>query len=354
MANMGEHTNLEPKSVAEYRQTADAHAQELKSFWKRFAVSGLFVIAAVIIVFACLAWFAANNRVQAKTSSLSAKADRFTLVAEGEGEEGAHVGYYERDGQKVELDGLTLSDSMVVTSDSNLNNDTKGSLYPGARGSITFTITPLVNGLKEVTVKLSRVLKMGDKVVDSKTVAKSDAGLSDDQTSAWYLTQGHLLFFLGCTTDGYYTNRVAGDTITIPEESFKDENGDKQAVEITLYWVWPEYIQNFILVGNANYYKNLFASVGENENSDYRSMQAFINANKSMFYYGASDGVETSSAPSLEQNMSSGDIATCGALYNNADELIGKNVQYVQLRLSASESIATSGGADVTGGVTQQ
>ena len=84
MTNTGEHTDLGPKSAEEYRQTADAHAQELRSFWKRFAVSGLFVIAAVIIVFACLAWFVANNRVQAETGSLSAQGVTFTMTAAGE------------------------------------------------------------------------------------------------------------------------------------------------------------------------------------------------------------------------------------------------------------------------------
>lgn len=33
----------------------------LKDFWKDFLVSGLFVLAAIVAIFACLAWFAANN-----------------------------------------------------------------------------------------------------------------------------------------------------------------------------------------------------------------------------------------------------------------------------------------------------
>ena len=162
MSGMDRHSELQQhKTAAEYRQAADEHVRTLKDFWKDFLVSGLFVLAAIVAIFACLAWFAANNRVSATGSTIGAKADRYTLTAAGEGESGAHVGYYERTAEeKQTIDGLDTADAMTVTLGSNLNNETAGSLYPGARGKITFTVKPLVGDLDGVTINLSRLLKV--------------------------------------------------------------------------------------------------------------------------------------------------------------------------------------------------
>ena len=92
MSGMDRHSELQQhKTAAEYRQAADEHVRTLKDFWKDFLVSGLFVLAAIVAIFACLAWFAANNRVSATGGTIGAKADRYTLTAAGEGESGAHV-----------------------------------------------------------------------------------------------------------------------------------------------------------------------------------------------------------------------------------------------------------------------
>ena len=134
MSGMDRHSELQQhKTAAEYRQAADEHVRTLKDFWKDFLVSGLFVLAAIVAIFACLAWFAANNRVSATGSTIGAKAGRYTLTAAGEGESGAHVGYYERSERTPEekhaIDGLDTTDAMTVTLGSNLNNETAGSLY---------------------------------------------------------------------------------------------------------------------------------------------------------------------------------------------------------------------------------
>lgn len=80
MSGMDRHSELQQhKTAAEYRQAADEHVRTLKDFWKDFLVSGLFVLAAIVAIFACLAWFAANNRVSATGSTIGAKGPRFVL-----------------------------------------------------------------------------------------------------------------------------------------------------------------------------------------------------------------------------------------------------------------------------------
>ena len=326
MSGMDRHSEPQQhKTAAEYRQAADEHVRTLKDFWKDFLVSGLFVLAAIVAIFACLAWFAANNRVSATGSTIGAKADRYTIAAAGEGESGAHVGYYERSGrtdeEKKVIDGLDTTDAMTVTLTSNLNNETAGSLYPGARGQITFTVTPRTDNLGDITINLSRVLK-----AKSNIYKEADGNLSDEASALLGLVKGHLLFFTKCD-NGYYSGRVANSKITIEKKNFfEGESGlTKRPFTFTLYWVWPEYFQNFVLTGNTNYYKNLFAAEGE----DYVALKTDVNKNKATYFYDPSSTVAVSDPYD--------NVVTYSALYNNADEKIGNEVISIQLRITAQE-----------------
>ena len=342
MSGMDRHSELQQhKTAAEYRQAADEHVRTLKDFWKDFLVSGLFVLAAIVAIFACLAWFAANNRVSATGSTIGAKAARYSLTAAGEGDDGAHVGYYERtDAEKQNIAKLDTTDAMTVTLGSNLNNETAGSLYPGARGKITFTVKPLVSDLDGVTINLSRLLK-----VTNIVGAVGDGGtLAPEAEALLGLIKGHLLFFTSCDQNGYYSGRVVDSKIEIRKIEFC-ENGDvtkptNKPVTINLYWVWPEYFQNFVLTGNTNYYKNLFAAAGDAK-SDYGALQADMNAHKANYFYGAANGTSAANAPAVSADISFGDTAICSALYNNADEQIGNKVKYIQLRISAQEGVSS-------------
>ena len=340
MSGMDRHSELQQhKTAAEYRQAADEHVRTLKDFWKDFLVSGLFVLAAIVAIFACLAWFAANNRVSATGSTIGAKAARYSLTAAGEGDDGAHVGYYERtDAEKQNIVGLDTSDAMTVTLESNLNNESAGSLYPGARGKITFTVTPRTDNLGDITINLSRVLKVKENIYK-----EADGNLSNDASTVLGLVKGHLLFFTGCE-NGYYSGRVEDGKITIPKSKFcideKTTNPTDQSVPVTLYWVWPEYFQNFVLTGNTNYYKNLFAAAGDAK-SDYGTLQTDMNEHKANYFYGAANGTSAANAPTVSADMSSSDTAICSALYNNADEQIGNKVEYIQLRISAREGVSS-------------
>ena len=340
MSGMDRHSELQQhKTAAEYRQAADEHVRTLKDFWKDFLVSGLFVLAAIVAIFACLAWFAANNRVSATGSTIGAKADRYTLTAEGEGESNAHVGYYERTAEeKQTIADLDTADAMTVTLTSNLNNETAGSLYPGARGKITFTVKPLVDDLNGVTINLSRVLK-----VTGNVVVEDGKALTPDAQTLLGLAKGHLLFFTSCDQNGYYSGRVSDSKIEIPKSKFckKGSSETTESVDVNLYWVWPEYFQNFVLTGNTNYYKNLFAPADKTTDYGYGALQADMNANKTNYFFGTASDVPAASAPTVSASMTSSDAAICSALYNDADEQIGDKVDYIQLRISAQEGVSS-------------
>lgn len=316
----GPHTNTEDElqhsqNAAEgYRAAADEHAQTLKDFWKHFMVSGLFVVAALVIILACVAWFLNNSQVKANGIDTSTAGARYAISSDG-----TQQGAYDQEVGKVDSqtgqDGLDVTDSMNVSATSNLVNLSENDvLGPGSYGQLTFTVTPYADDLGAVTVSLSREFK-------GKQGAVSDAVKT--------LASGHVLFFESCA-NGYYESPILDDELTITQNDFRDASGKTtKPVTKTLYWVWPEYIQNFVYTSKANYYKNLFAA----DNDSCKTMQNYINANPSSFYSVTSG----STVPALSSAMSSADLATCATAYNKADDEIGNAVEYYQVRLTANE-----------------
>ncbi len=305
MKATGQHTNHEELHAAQnaaegYRAVADEHAQALKDFWKRFMVSGLFVVAALVIIFACLAWFLNNSQVKATGVGVDTAGARFAISSDG-----AQKGVYDSEA------GLDVADSMNVSATSNLVNLSDGEvLGPGSYGQLTFTVTRYADDLEDVQIDISREFK-----------GKQGAGVSPVVRS---LASGHLLFFESCDDKGYYGSPILDDKLAI------DFSGNTtNSVTKTLYWVWPEYIQNFVYTGNANYYKNLFAA----DNDNYKAMQVYINEHQSSFYSMAS----SQTVPDLSSTMTSAELSACAAAYNKADDQIGNAVEYYQVRLTASE-----------------
>ena len=307
------------KAAAEYRQTADEHVKTLKDFWKDFLVSGIFILAAIVIIFACLAWFAANNRVSATGNGISAKGPRYTITSVVTDGQDSHAGVYD-DSTTMEKESDELSFS--VTNSSNLNNYTQEGLYPGASGVLSFTVTPYVDDIGDITISLFRIIQ-------TKNSAK-------DTTALINLLKGHLLFFTAKKGD-YYSGRVT-DSITIISDNFH-KDGKLAPMTVNLYWIWPEYFQNYVLTGNVGYYKNLFASVGEVD-SDYNTLLDDMNGNPTSYYSGTVDGKTSVKA---DPEMSSSDMTVGAALFNNADEKLGNEVDYLKIKLKAQESKTQEG-----------
>lgn len=320
MKATGQHTNHEElhasQNAAEgYRAVADEHTQTLKDFWKRFMASGLFVVAALVIILACLAWFLNNSQVNATGVGVDTAGARFAISSEG-----TQQGVYDRAAGEGEA-RLDVTDSMNVSATSNLVNLSSGdTLGPGSYGQLTFTVTPYADDLGDVRIDISREFK------GTQGAAVSDAVKA--------LASGHLLFFES-RVNGYYELPILGEQLTIPASDFRDTSNAIRPVTKTLYWVWPEYIQNFVYTGNANYYKNLFVTDDTKypAGQSYAAMQAYINGHQSSFYSIASN--ET--IPPLGSTMTSAALSTCATVYNKADDEIGNAVEYYQVRLTASE-----------------
>lgn len=306
MSGMDRHSEPQQhKTAAEYRQAADEHVRTLKDFWKDFLVSGLFVLAAIVAIFACLAWFAANNRVSATGSTIGAKADRYIITTDA-----GTKGVYDAGTGAT----FNIADSMDVTESSNFNNKTAGYLAPGASGSITFYVQWLDGSPEDLDVDITRSI--------IATTDDLNASVEDLKN----LLTGHILFFKNKDGDGYYSDWV-GSTYTVKAGEFNAAQNKK--VKCTLYWVWPEQFRSYVVPGYLNYTRGLFKSSG---GVDYANLLADINDDDDKTRYFKSD----SSVPDVSLGMSATDLQTCSLAYNEADEYLGNSVDKYQIRLTAS------------------
>lgn len=310
MSGMDRHSEPQQhKTAAEYRQAADEHARTLKDFWKDFLVSGLFVLAAIVAIFACLAWFAANNRVSATGSTIGAKGPRYIITTDTTGNKGVYD-----DGTGATFN---IADSMDVSGTSNFNNETAGYLAPGASGSITFYVQWLDGSPENVDIDITRSI--------IATTADLNASAEDFKN----LLTGHILFFKNKDDDGYYSNWVRS-TYTVTADEFNAAQDKK--VPCTLFWVWPEQFRSYVVPGYLNYIRGLFKTA---ESDDYVNLRDDINANKTRYFKSGSSVPDVSKVPDVSQGMSGTDLQTCSLAYNEADECLGNSVDKYQIRLTA-------------------
>lgn len=348
MSGMDRHSELQQhKTVAEYRQAADEHVRTLKDFWKDFLVSGLFVLAAIVAIFACLAWFAANNRASATGSTIAAKGPRFVLS----GTQGGTAGKYDtRDNYASD------STSLAVNNLFNLNNmSADGSLSPGSAGQLQLNVKPLCNDLRDITVEMTWEISVQTSAAGTDSVV--DASTNEEIiNSLKNLVRGHILVFQNKdASSGFYSNPLVPTTttvtqdgasvtvitqsFTIPARSFCAEgsNSTTKTATKTLYWIWPEQFKSYVRTGNAGYGGNLFAST----DAGYTALVGDIDTNHARYFRADSTSVPGQApgkVPPVKAGMSSADVETCVGYYNNADEVIGKNIKYIRVRFTAKEA----------------
>lgn len=236
-------------------------------------------------------------------------------------------------------------DIWLVDSGSNLNNyantgtdDGTLGIEPGSSGVIKFYIKPYQDVTIDFTFETigynSRSTVVGGEPTISMTELSSDAG-----DPACFLN-GHVLLFENFdSTSGYYSGLIpsGADGKRVFSRSFQlngsydaDTNDDRtnDAYEVDVYWIWPMTLDT--LVDNSNPSvtmicdKSAMPAQGETDN-DYTKVVNNICSYPQYYIKGYSPTTTYTEAKIKGRN----------AMYNDADQEIGMNVEYVLLRLDA-------------------
>ena len=309
-------------SSADYQAIAREHRDALETNKRIFLRSGLFVIlTALVIILAALGWFVMNNRTEAVSSLISAMSSRYALTTPGD-----EVGIWERGNTSLVFD---TSDKMNISDDSNFKNTGETSkLSPGSFGELEFVVDPIATDLAniEVTIDMNLQFRSGDNVTVSE----------DDKSKLAKYVKGHVLFFTH--KDGrYYSDWIGPDDhgsykLTIPAAEFKDKNGKTtNNISRRLYWIWPQQFHNYVYAGGGSYYRNLFAS---EDSWGYSNLIADMNAHKGKYFHFE----DSLTVGTIGSDMNGADYDSCTDAFNEADQLIGEKVEFIQIRINTVEN----------------
>ncbi|MCI6063928.1 hypothetical protein MR818_00815 [bacterium] len=331
---------------------------------KKKAVRSLFMAlsALVVMVGFCIAWFASNHRVNATGMNIeAANAQDFQLASKGKRQEAEQKYLKNEDSQNILNNGtayLINSDGKMIDASDDTDNtatyyvgftnlawrlDDDVTLMPGTSGSMTFYIIPRKENL--TSANLTFTLKAYED--DTKTGV---AAVSKDN-QLQNLVMGHILFFRNRDADGSYAGWIAPDengsyltgnseySFTVTPENKTTFEKDKP-YPVTLYWIWPNYIRNYI-------YTNQNGSLFTNpDSSDYKNLLKFLNKENfqnneaeqkySKIFYVKPDSGATSAKDStggngnqINSNITDAVLNECNEAYNNADQYIGENARYL-------------------------
>lgn len=361
------------KLPMEYQKQTQEQIEELKQQWKTFLKIGCIVLAAgiALIVF-CVAWFAANDQVGASGTGISATDCEFELAAAGT------AGAYDRlltvpGGVRVTADGKALdstdgnhsSVTWVVSPDSNLKNDKEnGGIEPGSSGSMTFYVISHIDGPLEVMLDLS--------LSGYKENGNSSGLEKITSPEVQQLLEGHILLFAGYDrTANSYECWISEDAEPWTMKDGTDqnislsrkENGELEwkidhaeagkAYAVTLYWIWPEMLESYLM--NAQTYTGkrplLFPEdVSDSADSRQNVLPADLFetmcstgggsafSNRYFLWEDGNDFGETVTPEVLSQLRRYFNPAVYRAAanyYDAADQYLGGNIQYVKLKLEA-------------------
>lgn len=327
--------------------------------------------ALVVMVGFSVAWFVSNHRVNATGMNIeAANAQDFQLASKGKRQEAEQKYLKNEDSQNILNNGtayLINSDGKMIAASDDTNNteiyyagftnlawrlDDDVTLMPGASGSMTFYIIPGKENL--TSANLTFTLKAYED--DTKTGV---AAVSKDN-QLQNLVMGHILFFRNWEADGSYAGWIAPDEngsylMANSEYSFTVTPENKTTFEkdipypVTLYWVWPNYIRNYI-------YTNQNGSLFTNpDSSDYKNLLKFLNKENfqnneaeqkysKIFYVkpdsGAASAKDSTSGNGnqINSNITDAVLNECNEAYNNADQYIGKNARYLYVDVTVDMS----------------
>ena len=372
----------EELTAEEYRQKAQEQIHELKDQWKIFFRTGIIILAAVIVIIAVsIAWFARNDKVDATGAGIQAAGSEFELAAawtDAASTKGVYDNLLEVSpgaelnvGNKSYLstDGSHTAISWAITDDSNMRNESgqHQGIEPGSSGKMTFNIISHKEGLLDVKLDLSFTGYQA-----TKDTVSTAADLKEIEESAQQLLEGHILLFAGYdeganSYKGWISEDAGswsmnlgtnGEKILLQEDgngglTWKTENAKKdKAYPVTVYWIWPERLESYLRKADTytGRYPLLFPEDAEGSDTGNPSAlpanlftkmcETGTNAGSNRYFRWENQETFTSTVTvdalkRLRNQFHSLVYREAAAYYDSADQYLGKNVQYVKLKLIA-------------------
>ena len=353
-----------------------ADQEVIKTMKREVAYRSFMVfVAATVLITVCVAWFANNQQVQASEMTIQPSIDGFELAAQGDSigvfDQSHRATGYETPSSSSDFitykgntitgyktSGDNASISWAVSNTSNMENVVDNSdvrLVPGSSGAMTFYIIPNGDGALSLKLKLSLQGLTEQESGETKTYVEAD---KDPQR----LLEHHLLLFAGKKGDTYNhwispdagsweglellesaegtpsaILSYSGDTLTWTGINLKKD----VAYPVTIYWIWPEVLGQYIFADARNNQPALFPNLPSGLFTKMAQADDGTICNDYMMWNDSIDNFKNEVNDGLLELLRAGTgnmamYQKISVYYNRADQYIGENVRYVRLTLDAN------------------
>lgn len=269
--------------------------------------SALVLSAFFTIVFGTAAWFVSNTKVDSGGVEISHQYDTIRLATKGVRQSAESTLLKLDDGTPYPPDGEPAK-TYYVTEDKEIAlrlSTPEVAVSPGMSGEISFYIIPNSNGPQTVTLHLG--LAGYEKITKDSGSKINDIVLSS-------LLSGHILLFKS-HENGLYSEWLPTDSVSTGGANYQItvSNPDAKAGKpwpVTIYWVWPLRYQNM-----AGDFGNIFGIFIEEQVENLKDVPGNKQYQYSQIFLTKRGALESAEARS--------------DAYNQADEYIGKNANYL-------------------------
>lgn len=376
-----------PVSNKEAEEYAEARLEDLKAEnnnrKKRLIKLGtMLTLTVLILIFTTIAWFSMNRTVETSGMGVKAAGSPFELEVRGDNIENS-IDFDKADDNYQNGENQNLTPTTYQTSgqynkiiwrktgaaaDDGHYSD---GLSPNSHGKLTFWVVPNSTGTLDIEFKfkvrgfigtytpaategaeptLNDLFEVTDNMeVTAENGLKDATDLAKKKAALEYI-QGHILFFSDFDGTNYSGFLGTGRSISFgdcidpsaePKAKYNAGNPvsvtEGQKYQVTIYWKWANTFEQMVFDEDSALKDSpLFAKT----NADDKALIISYLGNSSVSVFeGVSREIITTNLAKLTNNSTTDDAECSAALtdkYNDADQIIGNNLDYILIEMSAS------------------
>ena len=340
------------KAVAEAKKNLDEEMRLRRI--KLIKIGVILMLVSIVMIFMTIAWFTMNRDVGTSGMGVKVGYNGFELrVADGT------IAY---DDLYSFLDPDLSANPNRIT-DNTANGQTvrwritgnSDPLRPGSQGVLEFDIITDGTDVNSIVYDLAlqcftaTITGTGDTetVTGLSEITSSSSHTSDEKAGANHL-RGHLMFFknrTGTTEADYQYSGFISDpsSFTLAPTLITGKTNEYTA---KIYWIWPNTVGQIMLdssvVSDSNYLGSGAVSVlnSAGETADRSAVTTYLKTNSATVFNGTpsttySDQIDSLYTKRTNSQSFSTEYDALSLGYNAADLLIGKNIDYVSVILTA-------------------
>lgn len=341
-----------PQSASPSSLTVEEIAEKKRNQKKSLIKMGAMgILTLILLIFSSLSWFTMNTQVDSSGMNIKTATLPFDIQSSGAAtdEYVRLFGLADREYSSGTKQGNTNTyrtgtyDAIWWRLDENDSTSYSTGFRPGASGQLNFEIVPKNENALKVNCKFNLRTFISSENAQTNVTESiteiTDASGTEIQKNARKYINGHILFFEQKNVDNkgheIYSGFIGADgiDITVPAGG--------NAKSVTLYWKWVNTFDQIFLKTTDSYYD--YPLIEDDNTDDREDLVDFIQKNPSKLFSGIS-AANTTAVQSIDYASDHAKSSFLSALndgYNAADQIIGVNLRYFLIEMTASPATGT-------------